>query len=363
MENEPNLHPWSVPLWLDQGAVAGSVVGLLAEKLGPWPMTSPAGRGVLSLKPLSFGPFPKTGVTLGLKLGERKAGLNLADLSLINLHPQARDLDPELLPPPWRLAFLTEILKPALDALSAWVEDKTVIVETSPPPQWGMELTLAFPDPPTTETLTVGMIDQWPWLWEKLTLVPPKRNHNFKWLNIPLAAIMGGLNLPRQDLINLGLGDILIPDSPPLSLVRLHLWGPGALRIALREREGSWVISEITSEVNAMAEHPPTNSNSPGPKVNLSDLELPLLFEVGKKTLTLAELEALTPGSTLPLVVDARGQVAITCHGQKVAWGQLVDLGSTLAVRITRMAQLQIPEPTSSDDKPTPPIQREPNFA
>ena len=68
------------------------------------------------------------------------------------------------------------------------------------------------------------------------------------------------------------------------------------------------------------------------------DLELPLRFEIGERMLTLRELEALAPGVALPLESDPLRPVSVTCHGRKLASGQLVDLGDgRLGVLLTEV--------------------------
>ena len=67
-------------------------------------------------------------------------------------------------------------------------------------------------------------------------------------------------------------------------------------------------------------------------------LELPVVFEIGRLHLRLAELAALVPGHTLALGGETPSPVVdIRVAGQLLAQGRLVDVGGMPGVQITRM--------------------------
>ena len=91
-----------------------------------------------------------------------------------------------------------------------------------------------------------------------------------------------------------------------------------------------------------------------------SDLELPLRFEIGRRTMTLRELEALAPGAVLPMESDPGAPLTVTCHGKPLARGLLVDLGDgRLGAQLTEggdagASQADISQADITQAKPAP---------
>lgn len=68
----------------------------------------------------------------------------------------------------------------------------------------------------------------------------------------------------------------------------------------------------------------------------LDDLPVALAFEVGRKTMPLGEIRQLTAGAIVQL--DATGQaVDILANGKRVGQGEMVKIGDSLGVQVTRM--------------------------
>jgi type III secretion protein Q len=71
----------------------------------------------------------------------------------------------------------------------------------------------------------------------------------------------------------------------------------------------------------------------------LSELMLPVAFEIDTTALSLAELASMRPGYVVELAVPLmEATVRLVCHGQTVGSGQLVAIGDQLGVRINRMS-------------------------
>lgn len=80
------------------------------------------------------------------------------------------------------------------------------------------------------------------------------------------------------------------------------------------------------------------NTESAMPEgVNVGELELPVVFELERRLLTVRDVEALAPGYTFALGGDALSPVTLTVNGRPVARGRLVDLNGTLGVQLTEV--------------------------
>jgi type III secretion system YscQ/HrcQ family protein len=155
---------------------------------------------------------------------------------------------------------------------------------------------------------------------------------------LPVTLEAGAMRVPLALLQNLALADILIPPEYPAQDGHLKLILPDAgmdMGFCLDVSDGRAVVTDFYhphQEARMDApENPPTNQNA------LAALEVPIHFELEKKLLPLAEIEALAPGKTFLLATDPMSAVTVTLHGQALAAGRLVDLGGTLGVQITRL--------------------------
>lgn len=71
--------------------------------------------------------------------------------------------------------------------------------------------------------------------------------------------------------------------------------------------------------------------------VNLSDIAIELLFEVGRQQLTVQELAALQPGHVFDLERPMEQPVRIRVNGRVIAECQLVQIDNRLGARISRL--------------------------
>jgi type III secretion protein Q len=71
----------------------------------------------------------------------------------------------------------------------------------------------------------------------------------------------------------------------------------------------------------------------------MSDLMLPVSFEIDTAAISLGELASIRPGYVVELAVPLlEATVRLVCHGQTLGTGQLIAIGDQLGVRINRMA-------------------------
>lgn len=76
---------------------------------------------------------------------------------------------------------------------------------------------------------------------------------------------------------------------------------------------------------------------SPLPDSTLGDLEVTLVFELGRCEIDLGTLRTLAPGYVFPLSADPAGPVDIVANGRRIGRGEIVRIGETLGIRATRL--------------------------
>ena len=174
--------------------------------------------------------------------------------------------------------------------------------------------------------------------------------------------VLGRHRLPAARARQLDVGDIVLPDT-----LYFAVDGSGALSLAGRfwqarfHRPGSvqLIALENRLETELAMQHP--QFASPDQDENaastqhqqhehagmpaqaaameddaLDDVPLQLSFELGRVSLSLAEIRALGPHSILGLHDGKPDSIAIVCGGRTVGRGEAVDVDGALGVRITQ---------------------------
>lgn len=70
----------------------------------------------------------------------------------------------------------------------------------------------------------------------------------------------------------------------------------------------------------------------------LSDIDVQLVFELGRARLGLGELAALRPGHVFDLGRDLSGPVEVLANGRRIGHGEVVRIGAALGVRLLGLA-------------------------
>jgi flagellar motor switch protein FliN/FliY len=78
-------------------------------------------------------------------------------------------------------------------------------------------------------------------------------------------------------------------------------------------------------------------SAQPFPLDGLLDVQVTVTVEVGRAKLSLGELARLGPGSLIELDREVHEHADIRVNGKLVARGEIVTIGSTYGVRITKL--------------------------
>ncbi|MGY3450525.1 type III secretion system cytoplasmic ring protein SctQ [Bradyrhizobium sp. USDA 4353] len=78
-------------------------------------------------------------------------------------------------------------------------------------------------------------------------------------------------------------------------------------------------------------------SDDPTVSAELDDLEITLLFEIGRLSVPLGSLRTLAPGHVFDLGQDPKTAVDILAGDRRVGRGEVIQIGDTVGVRIVRM--------------------------
>ncbi|MDR2442231.1 MAG: type III secretion system cytoplasmic ring protein SctQ [Deltaproteobacteria bacterium] len=397
MTKEPQKNPpasplkWSGKPWSQLDIDLFSTLSSLA--------THRTFNGQLGQITLNFLPFDSEPITsiaplASLAFGNKSAALGLPDWSLIALHPAATGLDPERLPMELRLALLDSMLRPILDSLKGVLGSEVHIKEalTANWPSSGrlMRFELDFNGDQlktsVTITLALSSLADLRWLMVRLSEIQRPKTVNFGSLPIPVRIVVGGVRLAFREIANLDIGDLIIPDNPTAQTSKAFLEYPGFPSATLDLSPGMAVATSALNiketPVDDRSPNAPNKKSTPPNQAGArltEDLELPLRFEIGRKMMTLRDLESLVPGTVLDTQNNPVDSVTVTCHGSELARGALVDLGDgRLGVQLTEVG-LSLPIPQDDDykeasqdaskgatssagDKPKA-INRAPNFA
>jgi len=107
-----------------------------------------------------------------------------------------------------------------------------------------------------------------------------------------------------------------------------YLYLSDSFRIPERYGMGDFVMSDETDPdraVHAVAD------------AAIDDLPVRLVFEVGRKDVTLDQLRSLAVGAPVPLDRAASSAVQIFANGRRIGAGEMVMIGEQLGVRITQL--------------------------
>lgn len=102
----------------------------------------------------------------------------------------------------------------------------------------------------------------------------------------------------------------------------------------------------LLAQPSTMNTQTAANTDQDDASPNWDNMPVHLTFDVGRKTLTLAELRQLTEGQALPLDRPVQAGVTIRANGAVIGEGQLVDIDGQMGVLVS---QLRAPSAAASE--------------
>jgi type III secretion system YscQ/HrcQ family protein len=163
-------------------------------------------------------------------------------------------------------------------------------------------------------------------------------------LNLPfvMSLRVASVTLTAAEIASLQAGDVVLTDEncqpgTAVLVIANHLGAPAVMtqegiRLAdtaggLRGSAWEWAVGEDTLSFNRDAvEAAPMNA-----------ISMRLMFDLGCAELNSRQLGELGRGSLLPFMLPASGEVDIVTAGRRIGKGVLLNAGTALGVRVTRM--------------------------
>ncbi|HSP24296.1 MAG TPA: type III secretion system cytoplasmic ring protein SctQ [Saliniramus sp.] len=90
---------------------------------------------------------------------------------------------------------------------------------------------------------------------------------------------------------------------------------------------------------NALVTDQPKNAPQSGPTASVGEVPVHLVFELGRTEVAVADLETLQAGYVFDLGKPLSQSVEILANGHRVGTGELVRLGETIGVRVSRLVR------------------------
>jgi type III secretion system YscQ/HrcQ family protein len=253
-----------------------------------------------------------------------------------------------------------------LEAVFGVVDVQRVVarpVPLSPDKALGLMLSIHHPSGKGTIRTPLLIIARDPRGWRAL-VNQALAGHHFKstvtcdpLVNAMLA--LPPLSLTAAEVADLGAGDVLVLDAKPGPqrglLVQICIGGQGmnavsgvlvGRRLVVVPGGPASAFNSRKQDMNAalpvapeeITQDPAPEHTVPYAAHELDGMELELTLELGRLSLPVSALRALTPGQVFETHHPVDGEcVVLWCGGSKLALGQLVGVGEHLGVRLTQL--------------------------
>ncbi|BDV01965.1 hypothetical protein TDMWS_20500 [Thermodesulfomicrobium sp. WS] len=174
-------------------------------------------------------------------------------------------------------------------------------------------------------------------LADRLRDLPREKGNLPHAVPIPVRIIMGATTLPLSDFKNLERGDIILVERAAAEN-RVMLWIPPSQEVQAELREGTMIViqerrdSGMTDEVSERQDGEVM--------VSKEKVEVEIYFEVGRKMVTVGELEKISAGYVFHLEKPTGNAVSLYANRQLVGRGELVEIEGRLGVRVVELGDV-----------------------
>lgn len=189
---------------------------------------------------------------------------------------------------------------------------------------------------------------------------------NKKWLNIPInfKIILGYIELSRNDLRGVKIGDILLIDKQhnvSENLIRIYyankyfvcsvknktlitilsaMEEDNNLPVGIipdEEIDDSTILDEINEgDASVKEQNDAAQEEQNIAKAKIDDLPVRITFDIGEKIFALSELKAISEGYTFEIDRPIDECIHVRANGKCIAVGELVSIHERMGVRITQ---------------------------
>ena len=159
-------------------------------------------------------------------------------------------------------------------------------------------------------------------------------------VDVPIKAhiSIGEVSLLPSQIQSLNLGDLILFDAlffHPIKkqgAAQFSLKGTPIFTLSIENTKAT--IASLIPNMEPNMESTPENE-PPSLEETLGAIPLKVKVDLAELDFSLKELSALSQGSTIHLPDDSGHTVSLSVQGQKIAQGELVQIGDSLAFRIT----------------------------
>ncbi|WP_062268367.1 type III secretion system cytoplasmic ring protein SctQ [Endozoicomonas arenosclerae] len=179
-----------------------------------------------------------------------------------------------------------------------------------------------------------------------LKSIPPHQSIQLPDIPLWVSLQKGSTVLTRSELNHLEAGDIVfleehVNDSEVIVRIKQNAAFMGTLedtRVTISQRLQAMEEHSAQEQTEHEESMPQEDApQAPAAPLDLHDLPVTLMFEVGEQQLTFAELQNLTPGYVFQLSNPLETPVKIRANGQLIGKCQLVEIEGRLGARITEL--------------------------
>ncbi len=284
------------------------------------------------------------GLTLGI--GDSTAGLWLSDWPVLE---NIRAFIPEgmlsRLPENLGLALtenaMEELLVTAERGLSSKITLQSLSAEqnsrlyTLPIGFELMEANRAKPEGSNIRTISgLIMLEErlYPLLQERMRFWPSTHNETWDAMEVRLNLEIGRTQLTIEDINNLAVSDVLLPDNNDFQTahqLRLRLKADMACAAQLNINQNQNNTLTITTDWNAMTDETQQNNIE-----QINKVPVQLSFDLGHKNMSFNEVKQLRPGYVLDLPGTLPEVVQILAQNKQIGTGELVEIDGRIGIRI-----------------------------
>jgi type III secretion protein Q len=162
-------------------------------------------------------------------------------------------------------------------------------------------------------------------------------------LPIAVCVRVAAATFAAGEIATLSPGDVVMADhsrqqaGTAVAVIAEHLVAPAELTAA-----GAQIAAWPTRAHGSLWEWSMENGGDRTPadlrqQTAVDDIPVKLLFELGRIELSLAEIRQLAPGALIPMLRPLEDSVDILANGRRIGRGNLVQIGDSMGVRITRL--------------------------
>lgn len=158
---------------------------------------------------------------------------------------------------------------------------------------------------------------------------------------MPLRLCVGETVVTSARLAKIAQGDVILLTEPLLTpqgaLTLVYSLGQDRPGFTIQAHLEGCLITLTASPTLRMPLNMTEHESSVDAPTTLDQLPIRLSFDLGSKTITLSELQALQPGSVFSIDQPAHAYLTIRANGAVIGSGQLVEIDGHLGVSVTRI--------------------------